>query len=268
MDAQKIKFMMIIQLEIDKLESKLGSNHQDVIGTKALFQKLSHNEILKKENENKPSEYCDEIHPIKIDTQAIRNHLEIRGNVSIDYDFIKNDRVKKQLIKDNLRMENARLSLTKDELTRFYEFCINAFYQIEELLNYYYHKKFESDRNGLYTFLINNNNHYKILENDDEIMKSAKLKKQSELKNKSLDFITVADKITSFSFGFFDIKSGNYSGSTMNSLRLLRNEDLHRCTVIEKNRTEKLNTFLFYKDYNAIRDAIQNTAQIIKSSCK
>ena len=163
-------------------------------------------------------------------------------------------------------MENIRLNVTKDELTRFYEFCINAFYQLEELLNYYYFLKFQDNSNGLYDFLINNNTNYKILNNDDETIKSKKEKKQKELKEKSLSFITVADKITAFSFGFFDIKTGNYSGSTMNSLRLLRNEDLHRCSVIEKNRDEKLNKFLFYKNYDAIRDAIQNTAQVIKTN--
>lgn len=213
------------------------------------------------------SDVDSDLLPIKDDTEAIRNHLEIRANISIDYEFITNERVKKQLIRDNLRMENVRLNLTKDELTRFYEFCINAFYQIEELLNYYYHLKFQNDNNGMYAFLINNNRNYKLLDTDDEKRKTDKQKKQTELKAKSLSFITVADKITAFSFGFFDIGSGNYSGSTLNSLRLLRNEDLHRCSVIEKTRDEKLNTFLFYKNFDAIRSAIQNTVSIIKNNC-
>jgi len=265
MDAQKLKFMISVQLEIDKLEAKLGSNHQDVIASKALFQKLSQTEIQQKNAKNNNSECCDELIPIKSDTEAIRSHLEMRANISIDYEFINNDRVKKQLLKDNLRMENIRLNLSKDELTRFYEFSINAFYQIEELLNYFYHIKFESDKDSMYTFLIANNLNYKVTDNDDETKKADKLRKQNELKNKSLSFITVADKITAFSFGYFNIQSGNYTGSTMNSLRLLRNEDLHRCTIIEKNRDEKLNKFLFYKNFDAIRDAIKNVVEIIKT---
>ena len=71
MDAQKIKFMMSIQLEIDKLEVKLGSNHQDVIASKALFQKLSQTEIQKKKSENKNSECCDELIPFNISIHFI-----------------------------------------------------------------------------------------------------------------------------------------------------------------------------------------------------
>ena len=52
MDAQKLKFMMSVQLEIDKLEAKLGTNHPDVIASKTLFQKLSQTEIQKKRQEN------------------------------------------------------------------------------------------------------------------------------------------------------------------------------------------------------------------------
>jgi hypothetical protein len=255
---------MSIQQEIDKLQIELGVDSPIVSELKNQFEILSQSEVNKL---NTTTTTNLDLLPIKEDTEAIRKHLEIRANVSIDYDFIKNDRVKKQLIKDNLRMENVRLNVTKDELTRFYDFCISAFYQIEELLNYYYFLKFQDNSIGLYDFLINNNTNYKIMNSDDEAIKYKKEKKQNDLKEKSLSFITVADKITAFSFGFFDIKTGNYSGATMNSLRLLRNEDLHRCSIIEKNREEKLNKFLFYKNYDAIRDAIKNTAQVIKTNC-
>ena len=93
MDAQKLKFMMSIQLEIDKLEAKLGSNHQDVIASKDLFQTLSQTEIKKNNYEQSKSDCCDELIPIKSDTEAIRNHLEIRATVSMDFEFVKNDRV-------------------------------------------------------------------------------------------------------------------------------------------------------------------------------
>ena len=133
MDSQRLKFMMSIQQEIDKLQIEFGADSSVVIELKSQFDILSQAEI------NRPNATATnnlDLIPIKADTEAIRKHLEIRANVSIDYDFIKNDRVKKQLIKDNLRMENIRLNVKKDELTRFYEFCINAFYQLEELLNY------------------------------------------------------------------------------------------------------------------------------------
>ena len=143
MDAQKLKFMMSVQLEIDKLEAKLGSNHQDVIASKSLFHTLSQTEIKKKNSQQSKSDCCDELIPIKSDTEAIRNHLEIRANVSMDFEFVKNERVKKQLIKDNLKMENSRLDIQiKNDTERFYNFCVEAFYQIEELVNYYFGMKY------------------------------------------------------------------------------------------------------------------------------
>ena len=69
MDAQKLKFMMSVQLEIDKLEAKLGSNHQDVITSKALFHTLSQTEIKKKNSENSKSDCCDELIPILNNTE-------------------------------------------------------------------------------------------------------------------------------------------------------------------------------------------------------
>ena len=70
------------------------------------------------------------------DVAAIREALEIRANKSISYDFVKEQRLRDQLIIDNLRMENAALDLKKDEHERFYIFCINAFYQLENIINY------------------------------------------------------------------------------------------------------------------------------------
>lgn len=85
MDAQKIKFMMSIQLEIDKLEAKLGANHQDVIASKALFQKLSQTEIQRKNTENKNSKCCDELIPILNNTEIIIDKV---NRVTIKYDLI------------------------------------------------------------------------------------------------------------------------------------------------------------------------------------
>ena len=76
------------------------------------------------------------------DVSAIREALEIRAQNSITYDFVKNQRVRDQLIIDNLRMENSAINLRQDEHRRFYLFCVNAFYQIENLLNYYFHNQY------------------------------------------------------------------------------------------------------------------------------
>lgn len=228
MDAQKLKFMMSVQLEIDKLEAKLGSNHQDVIASKALFHTLSQTEIKQKNSEQSKSDCCDELIPIKSDTEAIRNHLEIRANVSMDFEFVKNERVKKQLIKDNLKMENSRLDIQiKNDTERFYNFCVEAFYQIEELVNYYFGMKYTFED---FILLISSKNNGKIFN------------------QKQLSEITIAEKIFVFEglfyYGQVDAvgKTIRYE-STINLIREVRNEDSHRCNIIEQDSEQVLLKF-------------------------
>ncbi len=289
MDAQKLKFMMSVQLEIDKLEAKLGSNHQDVIASKALFHTLSQTEIKKKNSQQSKSDCCDELIPIKSDTEAIRNHLEIRANVSMDFEFVKNERVKKQLIKDNLKMENSRLDIQiKNDTERFYNFCVEAFYQIEELVNYYFGMKYTFED---FILLISSKNNGKIFN------------------QKQLSEITIAEKIFVFEglfyYGQVDAvgKTIRYE-STINLIREVRNEDSHRCNIIEQdseqvllkfkellkrisvfNKTKtsptiyyqktsedkliekqaKLINFIKDKNYNLVRDTLQELAFKIKT---
>jgi len=289
MDALKLKFMMSVQLEIDKLEAKLGSNHQDVIASKALFHTLSQTEIKKKNSQQSKSDCCDELIPIKSDTEAIRNHLEIRANVSMDFEFVKNERVKKQLIKDNLKMENSRLDIQiKNDTERFYNFCVEAFYQIEELVNYYFGMKYTFED---FILLISSKNNGKIFN------------------QKQLSEITIAEKIFVFEglfyYGQVDAvgKTIRYE-STINLIREVRNEDSHRCNIIEQdseqvllkfkellkriavfNKTKtsptiyyqktsedkliekqaKLINFIKDKNYNLVRDTLQELASKIKT---
>lgn len=227
MDAQKLKFMMSVQLEIDKLEAKLGSNHQDVIASKALFHRLSQTEIQKKKTENQNSECCNELIPIKSDTEAIRSHLEIRGNVTIDFEFIIGPRVKKQLIADNKRMENAQLNSNFTELERFYNYCVAAFFQIEELVNYYFGVKY----------------------NYNEFLNLLREKNPTKTYNQTkLSEVPIADKIYVFEglfyFGQIDEngKTIRYD-STINLIRDVRNEDSHRCNIIEQDTEQIVKKF-------------------------
>lgn len=240
MDAQKLKFMMSIQLEIDKLEAKLGPNHLDVVAIKSLFQKLSQTEIKKRNSEQNKSDCYDELIPIKSDTEAIRNHLEIRANVSIDYNFIKNDRVKKQLIKDNLKMENSRLDIQiKNDTERFYNFCVEAFYQIEELVNYYFITKYPSDT---VAFLKTKN---------------------SQINSVEFDFlkIEISKKIyvfeSLFYYGQVDANGRTIRyESTINLIRDVRNEDSHRCNIIEQDNEHIVQKYIDLlkkiKDFNEV----------------
>ena len=69
--------------------------------------------------------------------RRIREILEIRAENSISYDFIAISLIRERLILDNLRMENAAMDLTLKN--RFVVFCVNAFYQIEALINYFFY---------------------------------------------------------------------------------------------------------------------------------
>ena len=233
MDAQKIKFMLSIQKEIDKLVGTLGATHPDVIAAKELFEKLSQDEMSKPSS---GSTDCNiDLTPIKNDTTIIRQQLEIREGSSIDFSFIidsteEHKRVKIQLLKDNLRMENARLDLTlKSELDRFYTFCVNAFYQIEELINFYFTEKHPSFNDFI------------------AVMKS---------KNPSTNYsdktvisqIEIAQKIFVFESLFYFNKyddTGNliFYNSVINLIRDVRNEESHRCSIIEKNEKEILDKY-------------------------
>jgi hypothetical protein len=254
MDAQKLKFMMSVQLEIDKLEAVLGSNHQDVIASKALFQKLSQTEIQKKKPENSKSEYCDELIPIKLNTEVIREHLSITGNNSIDYKFVLNKTVKDQLDKDNLRMENARLRISKEsELDRFYDFCVNAFYQVEQLINYYYGTKYPK-----FNDLVK---HLEAIYYTDKLGAIKYVFKKN--KENSISEITIASKLNAFTNEFFQ---NTNTAINLSSLRQVRNEGQHRCEIIKNNSVEPLHKFFKFNTFETVHSLIETLkAKIIEN---
>lgn len=266
MDAQKLKFMMSVQLEIDKLEAKLGSNHQDVIASKALFHTLSQTEIKKRNSEQNKSDCCDELIPIKLDTEIIRGHLSIRGNKSIDYGFINNNTVKEQLDKDNLRMENARFEISgKSELDRFYDFCVNAFYQVEQLINYYYGSKFPLIEDLLKHL---ESIQYSKFENGVEVKKNC-FKRNSFNPEKSIDEITIGSKLFAFRLEFYNVKY-DYTGTNLDSLRLVRNEGQHRCEVINNNINEnkKLHNFFKNNSFDTVHKLIEKLKITVEDNLK
>jgi hypothetical protein len=146
----------------------------------------------------------------------------------MDFEFVKNERVKNQLIKDNLKMENSRLDIQiKNDTERFYNFCVEAFYQIEELVNYYFGMKYTFED---FILLISSKNNGKIFN------------------QKQLSEITIAEKIFVFE-GIFYYGKVDAVGqtiryeSTINLIREVRNEDSHRCNIIEEDSEQILLKF-------------------------
>ncbi len=129
MDASKILFMISIQLEIDKLEKEFGSKHQDVITTKASFQKLIQTEIQNKETGLDEYEFYDKLTPILNNTEIIIDKVN-KANLKYDVidstikmrassfygSFVPNTDELKHLKKNSIKcFEQYELSLKKED---------------------------------------------------------------------------------------------------------------------------------------------------------
>lgn len=178
---------------------------------------------------------------VSTDVTAIRSALEIRATESLKYSFVKVPRLRDQLIIDNLRMENAALNLQERESDRFYIFCVNAFYQLENIINYYYHVMFPNI-NSLLT----------------EIERATSTDPEKYIFKRSGTEKNVADiavyyKITSICNSLFP---ENISlKSTLNNLRKIRNDGEHRCQVLMEKRDESNNLYQFLQSatFNSVR---------------
>lgn len=191
------------------------------------------------------------------DIKEIRAALQIRGKNSLSYSFISNTVLMNQLKVDNLRMENFALDLkTIDETERFYYFCVNAFYQIENLLNYYYfmtYQDFDDLLNQIETATKNSKYPYKRTGNE-----------------KNVADIPIAQKICAFCEVFFPSTSKNkdFTFKNLSDLRLVRNEGLHRCDIIKKDESEKLYNFFKYQNFNSIRILLKKVSSKIEEEMK
>ena len=175
------------------------------------------------------------------DVAAIREALEIRANKSISYDFVKEQRLRDQLIIDNLRMENAALDLKKDEHERFYIFCINAFYQLENIINYYFYVTYPNIKDLLTE-----------VEEATSTETSENFRFKSKGNEKNVGDIPIAHKINAVCNVLFP---NDVFKLTLGTLRQVRNEGEHRCMVIqnEKDGTSNLHHFFKYNSFNSVR---------------
>ena len=185
---------------------------------------------------------------IKKDTTKIINILDINPSCSVDYSFISHKLLKTRLELDNLRMENVRYDLKeKDEMKRLYDFCINAFYQIENLINFFYYEKFPVIGNLLYH-----------LEN----IKDSRFKRKEE---KNIGDIPISAKIYAFNKTYY---SEDFTGYNIDSLRLIRNEGLHRCSRIKniENENKRLHDFLKHATFHSVHSLVNSLATKIKGN--
>ena len=178
---------------------------------------------------------------ISSDITAIRSALEIRANASITYSFVKYQRLRDQLIIDNLRMENAALNLQDPEADRFYVFCVNAFYQVENILNYFYHTVFPEVESLL-----------KEIEDATQDEKND-FRFRRTGKEQNVGSIPVAHKLNAF-FNSYLPEESSLKWS-IGTLRQVRNEGEHRCDIIRQEKDENNNLYKFFnsKTFNYVR---------------
>lgn len=142
-------------------------------------------------------------------------------NHQINYSHVKNSDVKNRLIKDNIKMEKllSDRSLPTDEL--FISFCTIAFHQIENLINYYYYKKFPVFDNLLETLIAENP--FFRSRNKNLVKAKSSLKRIRDLNINVLVYLYEKE---------FYFSKNIYYDKQITKLREVRNDESHRCEVI------------------------------------
>lgn len=191
--------------------------------------------------------------------QEIRHILHIQATPSIDYSFI-DDRyqlLRNQLVIDNLRMEQSALDLHEaDDVVRFYNFCIYAFYQIENLVNYHLHLRFPNFAD-LVEYLKGHSNF--------------ELATQTSIKD-----INISTKLWAFCAEFFPNPSQSTSMSMrgfniQTNLREIRNRGLHRCQVLFSGDIDpadkagsRIYKFCQNNRIDDVRDLLESVVDVVK----
>ena len=190
---------------------------------------------------------------VSSDVSAIRSALEIRATESLRYSFVKVPRLRDQLIIDNLRMENAALNLQEKESDRFYIFCVNAFYQLENIINYYYHVMFPNVNDLL-------NEIEKATSNEPERYRFKRNGKEINVSDVAAYYKIIAICDTLFPDNL-QLKV------TLNNLRKIRNEGEHRCQVINEKRDESDNLYQFLQTatFNGVRTSLLKVVSTIET---
>ena len=239
------------------MDDKLKSTLDKVI--RLTLQNAEFGMELRKALQVKPSVHSVNIEAnITDDVQAIREALEIRANKSIAYDFVRHQRLRDQLIIDNLRMENAALNLQQNEKERFYTFCVNAFYQVENIINYYFHETYPN-----ITDLLTIIEYFTSTEVDKQ-GNSYQFKRNGKEQNvASIDIVNKSSALCNILFS----GDRNYK-LQLSNLRKVRNEGAHRCMVIqsEESGTSYLHKFFRNENFNTIRIALIKLCSTIKDN--
>lgn len=137
----------------------------------------------------------------------------------VDYSNISDDRVKQRLIRDNEKMEKILLDIIHESESKYISFCTSAFHQIENLVNYFYWKRFPK-MEDLLQYLLNENPAFKTKYKNLENCKG--FKRIGQLDINVLVYL--------FEKEFYFSKGVQYR-QELTMLRDIRNDNSHRCEV-------------------------------------
>lgn len=239
---------------LEELTKQLGEEHPQVKQNWDTFFKLA-SPYLK--FDGTPS-----LRSIKFDTNTTRQLLGFQATPSISFTFIENLNVRMQLQLDNVNMEGLcsnpkEIEKRTDDLARFKEFCTYACYQVEELLNYYFVTN-EQAYQKLVNSSVEKDKRFQIKPSDSEEKTREKEKNKQRTKKRLLSsvsnvsIIQLSDKISEFVQKHYSGPEFFEKRELLHSVRKIRNEELHRCSVIEKDENKVL------ENYNALLEKIKN----------
>lgn len=167
--------------------------------------------------------------------KMLKQKFEFLNN-RCNYEMIENLEVRKQLIKDNKKMELILFDKVHAEEDNFISFCTSAFHQIENLLNYYYWKRFP-EIDDLKLFMLDNNPAF-------------------EYRWKSIERLRWVKKVRDFDINllvylfekeyYFDKKK--YYNQEITILREIRNDESHRCSIFHIDKQQVSANFELIKE--------------------
>lgn len=189
---------------------------------------------------------------VKADLEDIRRILRIRGIQSIDYSFIDDELTRNQLIMDNIRMEDSILDNSLSIQDKWYEFCSYAHFQIENILNYYYTKAFSTPDAVQWHVMKYTSGGY----NPYQYSKNYKV----------CTDISAYHKSTALCNDFFPWIKGapDYTSSTINRVRKVRNEYVHRSGVTDTGEGKECKEIQEKCSYASIRNTLKKIVEVIK----
>ena len=168
------------------------------------------------------------INNLQNEISSIRRIVSLKADISINYEKITNDATKRHLLIDNLSMEQSALDVMANDASSIYNFCSKATLQIENLLNYFYWRRYPNFKDLIELLKLYNTSFH----NGKEPRKISDVELHSKMNAFEQEF--------HYPFGIQDSK--------LIIIRKVRNLDSHRCSVLLENYDEHFAKFQELKE--------------------